>query len=157
MVDIFAFPEIFVDNVRPFFNPINETNEEVTPVKLDPFIFQKDIVIISQDTKISAAATAVVSVAGTISSIILENGGVGYTTTPTISIAGIGVGATITAQASANISNGSVVLIAIDNPGLGYTSSNPPKVLFESPLSNKEQNRIASYEGDFGIITGIDN
>jgi hypothetical protein len=147
--------EIFVDNVRPFFNPINETNEEVTPVKLDPFIFQKDIVIISQDTKISAAATAVVSVAGTISSIVLENGGVGYTTTPTISIAGIGVGATITAQATANISNGSVISIAIDNPGLGYTSSNLPKVLFESPLVNKEQNRITSYEGDFGIITGI--
>jgi hypothetical protein len=143
--------EVFVDNVRPFFNPINETNAGGS----DPFVFQRDIVIISQDTKISAAATAVVSVAGTISSIILENGGVGYTTTPTISIAGIGVGATITAQATANISNGSVVSIVIDNPGLGYTSSNPPKVLFESPLVNKEQNRIASYEGDFGIITGI--
>jgi hypothetical protein len=143
--------EIFVDNVRPFFNPINETNAGGS----DPFIFQREIVIISQDTKTSAAATAVVSVAGTISSIVLENGGVGYTTTPSISIAGIGVGATITAQASANISNGSVVSIAIDNPGLGYTSSNPPKVLFESPLLNKEQNRIASYEGDFGIITGI--
>ena len=146
--------EVFVDNVRPFFNPINETNV----VALDPFIFQKDIILVSQETKVSAAATAVVSVGGTISSIVLSDNGVGYTTTPSVSIAstvGVGIGTTVTALAQASISNGRVVSIAITNPGFGYTSSNPPVVLIESPLPVYETNRILTYEGDFGIISGV--
>jgi hypothetical protein len=39
---------------------------------------------------VSAAATAVVSAAGTISAIHIRNAGVGYTVTPTISIASPG-------------------------------------------------------------------
>jgi len=146
--------EIFVDNVRPFFNPINETNAGGS----DPFVFQRDIIIVSQDTKVSAAATSIVSVAGTISSIVISDGGVGYTTTPSVSIAGttgVGIGTTVTALALATISNGSIVSIAITNPGFGYTSSNPPIVLIESPDNTVENNRIVSYEKDFGIISGI--
>ena len=142
---------IFVDNVRPFFDPTNETNAGGS----DPFAFQRDIVLISQDSKVAASATAIVSVAGTISSIVLSDGGVGYTTTPTVSIAGIGVGATVTAEASATISGGSIVSIDIINSGLGYTTSNSPVVLIESPQVIKESDSVESYSGDSGIIVGF--
>jgi hypothetical protein len=150
--------EIFVDNVRPFFNPINEFNPNGLDPLLDHFSFQKDINISSQDSKVSASATAIVSIAGTISSIVISDGGVGYTTTPTVSIAGtlgVGIGTTNTASALAIISNDNVISIAITNPGFGYSSSNPPVVLIESPSIVFESNRILSYEGDFGIISGI--
>ena len=146
--------QIFVDNIRPFFNPINETNS----TNITAYDFQRDIIILSQNTKVSASATAVVSAAGTISSVVITDGGVGYTTSPVVSIAGtngIGMGETTTALALASISNGSVVSIAITNPGSNYSSSNPPVVLIESPNLVREKHRITSYEGDFGIITGI--
>jgi hypothetical protein len=144
--------EIFVDNVRPFFNPLNETDAGGS----DPFVFQRDVILVSQNTKVSASATAVVSSAGTVSSIVISDGGVGYTTSPVVSIAGtVGIGSTHNAFASATISGGSVVSIAITNPGFGYTTSNPPVVLIESPSVVYETNRIASYEGDYGVITGI--
>ena len=143
---------VFVDNVRPFFNPLNETDAGGS----DPFVFQRDVILVSQNTIVSASATAVVSSAGTISSVVISDGGVGYTTSPIVSIAGtVGIGSTHNAFASATISGGSVVSIAITNPGFGYTTSNPPVVLIESPSIVYETNRIASYEGDYGLITGI--
>jgi len=45
--------------------------------------------------------------------------------------------------------------IAITNPGLGYTYSNPPVVLIESPTVVKEKNSVVSYSGDSGIIVGF--
>ena len=33
------------------------------------------------------------------------------------------------------ISNGHIIGVAITNPGIGYTRSNPPLVVFDSPLS----------------------
>jgi len=150
--------EVYVDNIRPFFNPINELNPSGLSPALDHLSFQKNIFIISQDSKVSASATAIVSSAGTISSIIINDGGVGYTTTPTVSIAeisGVGIGTTFTAQSLAIVSNSSVISIAITNPGFGYTSSNPPIVLIESPKIVFEHNKILSYEGDFGIVSGI--
>ena len=144
--------DIFVDNVRPFFNPLNET----TAGGSDPRGFQKNVTLVSQNTIVSASATAVVSSAGTISSIVISDGGVGYTTSPVVSIAGtVGIGSTHNAFASATISGGSVVSIAITNPGFGYTTSNPPVVLIESPSVVYETNKIASYEGDHGAITAI--
>ena len=144
--------DIFVDNVRPFFNPLNETDAGGS----DPRGFQKNVTLVSQNTIVSASATAVVSSAGTISSIVISDGGVGYTTSPVVSIAGtVGIGSTHNAFASATISGGSVVSIAITNPGFGYTTSNPPVVLIESPSVVYETNKIASYEGDHGAITAI--
>ena len=36
---------------------------------------------------------------------------------------------------TAAVSNGSIVSIAITNPGTGYTTSNPPDVIFDEPFS----------------------
>jgi hypothetical protein len=141
---------VYVDNIRPFFNQINESNTSL--------LFQNSITIISQDNKVGAYATAIVSAAGTISSIQISDGGVGYTTSPTVTIQdSVGIGTTlgITATAVASISSGIVTSINIENPGIGYTISNPPIVLIESPTLVTETNTVLSYQGDFGFITGI--
>jgi hypothetical protein len=142
---------LYVDNVRPFFNPINENNVNVA--------FQKSIVIISQDNKVGASATAVVSIAGTVTSIAISDGGVGYTTTPTVSISQpIGFGTTAaqnTASAIATISGGVVTGIAVTLGGGGYISTTPPQVLIQSPSMTKETNTVTSYAGDSGIIVGF--
>jgi hypothetical protein len=142
---------LYVDNVRPFFNPINENNVNVA--------FQKSIVIISQDNKVGASATAVVSIAGTVTSIAISDGGVGYTTTPTVSISQpIGFGTTAaqnTASVIATISGGVVTGIAVTFGGGGYISTTPPQVLIESSSMTKETNTVTSYAGDSGIIVGF--
>jgi hypothetical protein len=139
---------VFVQNIRPFFNAINENNISVS--------FQKDITLISQDSKVAAAGTAVVSVAGTISSVILSDGGVGYTTAPSITIENpVGLGTTQRATATTSITSGIVTSISITGPGTGYTTSNPPVILIESPTFQFENNTVNSFEGDFGIISGI--
>jgi hypothetical protein len=136
----------FVQSIRPFFNAINENN----------LSFQKDITLISQDSKVAAAGTAVVSAAGTISSIILSDGGVGYTTAPSITIESpVGLGTTQRATAITSITSGIVTSISITGPGTSYTSSNPPVVLIESPTFQFENNTVNSFAGDFGIISGI--
>ena len=136
----------FVDSIRPFFNPINENNVSLT--------FQKDIVIISQDSKVAAAATAVVSTAGTISSIQISDGGFGYTSTPTVTIENA-VGFGSTAVGIASITAGIVTSISITGPGTGYTSTNVPNVLISPPSFSVEENTVNNYEGDFGFISGI--
>ena len=145
---------IFVESVKAFFDSEKEYTHDGTTEKP-----QNKILIISQDSVVSSSATAVVSTSGTISSIIISDGGVGYTTTPTVSIAGpIGFGTTAaqnTARALATISGGAVTGIAITSAGLGYTSSQPPAVLIESPSIKYEIIDKVSYEGDFGVITGI--
>jgi hypothetical protein len=142
---------LYVDNVIPFFNPINENNVNVA--------FQKSIVIISQDNKVGASATAVVSIAGTVTSIVISDGGVGYTTTPTVSISQpIGFGTTAaqnTASAIAIISGGVVTGISVTLGGGGYISTTPPQVLIQSPSMTKETNTVTSYAGDSGIIVGF--
>ena len=140
-----------VDNVRPFFNPTNENDTSLA--------FQNSITIISQDNKVGASATAVVSIAGTVTSIVISDGGVGYTTTPTVSISQpIGFGTTAaqnTALASATVSGGVVTGIAVTFSGGGYISTIPPQVLIESPSIIKETNTVTSYAGDSGVIVGF--
>jgi hypothetical protein len=139
---------IFVESIRPFFNAINENNTNLS--------FQNKITLISQETKTSAAATAVVSIAGTISSIILSDGGFGYQTAPEISIESpIGFGTTQRASGISSITSGIVTTVSITYPGYGYTTTNPPNVLIESPTFQIETNSVFSYSGDFGIISGI--
>ena len=144
-----------VDNVRPFFNPTNENNAGGS----SPLAFQNSVIIISQDNKVGASATAVVSIAGTITSIVISDGGVGYTTTPTVSISQpIGFGTTAaqnTALASATVSGGVVTGIAVTFSGGGYISTIPPQVLIESPSIIKETNTVTSYAGDSGVIVGF--
>jgi hypothetical protein len=147
-----ASTEIFVESVKTFFDSNDEylkDGENELP--------QRKIIIISQDNLGSAAATALVSVAGTISSIIISDGGVGYSTNPTVIIENpTGLGVTQRATATSTISvGGTVTSISISNPGTGYTTTNPPIVLIEPPSVTREIVDNVSYEGDFGIITGV--
>ena len=84
---------IYVDRLRPLFD-LN--NENVDPTFRNTI--QKGIKLVNPVVATGAAATAVVSTAGTITSITINNGGVGYSTTPDVSI---GIGST-TATADCN-------------------------------------------------------
>jgi len=142
---------IFVENVKTFFDSEKEYVHDGTIEKP-----QNKILIISQDSLVSAAATAVVSISGTISSIVLTNNGVGYSTAPSISISNpIGIGVTGRAEAIATIVNGSISSVSISTSGFGYTTTYEPIVLIESPHPKYEIIDDVSYTGDFGIITGI--
>ena len=136
----------YVDRLRPMFNLANESQD----VSFRNSV-QKKVTFVQPTVTVSAAATAVVSAAGTISSIVLSTGGVGYSTTPEVSI---GVGST-RATAIATISGGVVTGVAISNPGAGYTTSTPPSVLIGPPTKETETNNVFSYEGDSGIIVGL--
>ena len=142
---------IYVDNIRPFFNPINENNVTLN--------FQKNITLISQDGRVGATATCIVSSGGTITSIVISDGGVGYTTTPVVSISQpIGFGTTAaqnTALATATISGGVVTGIAVTFEGSGYISTAVPQVLIESPTLISESDSVTTYSGDSGVIVGF--
>ena len=140
---------IYVDNIRPFFDSKVEDATSLT--------FQNKVTLVSQDTKTGAAATAIVSGLGTISSISISSGGVGYSTTPTISIGGTAqsVGLGTTAVATASITAGVVTSITLSNAGTGYTTAKPPQVLIAPPTSNVETNSVGSFSGDSGIVVGF--
>ena len=63
----------------------------------------------------------------TISSVIMQNGGSGYTTPVVLLIGGGGSGASATSR----VSNGVVIGVVLTNPGQGYNSS--PSVVFKDP------------------------
>ena len=145
---------IYVDRIRPLFTLQNENADANLRTSL-----QKFVTITPNVTVVGASATAVVSAAGTISSIVISDGGVGYTTAPGVGIAntfGVGVGATTTAQGTATVSvAGTISNVAITSIGFGYTSTNPPAVLIGPPIRQTETNTIQSYAGDSGIIVGL--
>ena len=143
--------EVYVDNVRPGFNPINET-------QLPNKGFQNKVTLFNySNDKIGAAGTAVVSAAGTVTSITLSTGGSGYSVVPDVTIENpVGLGSTLRANATASITAGVVTSITITSPGTGYTFSKAPVVLISPPISlTTEDNTIQSFSGDFGVITGI--
>ena len=139
---------ISVDNVKPFFNAKNENK-----VSTD---FQKDIVFVDNPQNVAAAATAVVGNGVTVASIVVTDGGKGYTSAPSVTIQNpVGLGTTSRATATATISGGSVTAISVDTGGTGYAQTTHPRVLIGPPTFVTESNTIDSYSGDFGIITGI--
>jgi hypothetical protein len=76
--------------------------------------------------RIGAAATVIVSAAGTISDIILNGSGSGYRNSPIVSISStIGTGTSITATVG---SGGTITGFTIVNPGSGYTDTSLPVV-----------------------------
>ena len=139
---------IYVDNIRPFFNPINENN-----LSLD---FQKNISVVSQDTVIAAAATALVGNDGNISGFVISDGGVGYTTCSITISNPIGIGTT-RATAIPIISIGGTVseIQIVNQSGVAYTNTNPPQVLISPPALVTENIQVHSFNGDFGIVVGL--
>ena len=137
---------IYVDRLRPLFDL---DNENVDPTFRNTI--QKGIKLVNPVVVTGAAATAVVSTAGTISSITINNGGVGYSTAPDVSV---GIGST-TATATATITNGVVTGITITNGGSGYSQTTPPLVLIGPPAQQTESCDVSSYSGDSGIIVGL--
>ena len=92
-----------------------------------------------------ASGTAIVSTAGTITSISITNSGVGYTVAPSVTIGSYnGVSE---ATATATIAGGQVSSVNIIDGGSGY--SNVPVVLFEQPRLIQEKIDVSSYEGDY--------
>ena len=141
----------WVQNAKPFFDPINENNTAKKTYTVE---------IVSQDSKVSASATATVSTAGTITSVNISSGGFGYSSAPTVTIASpVGLGTTPgdnQAYATATLSSGVVSAVTIGStPGSGYTSTNPPTVLIGDPIPVRGKSTSVTYEGDFGIISGI--
>lgn len=107
---------------------------------------------------VSAGGTAVVSAAGTISSISIGNSGSGYRvgiqTTVRVGVTTLGMG-TVGIQfiGTAAVSNGNIVSVAITNPGIGYTRTNPPLVVFDDPLSYSNLPLIYSSSSVAGFGT----
>ena len=139
---------IYVDRLRPLFDLNNENSNSAFREA-----FRKSVTLVNPAVTIGSAATAVVSAAGTINSITINEGGVGYSTAPDVSV---GIGST-TATATATITNGSVTAITITNPGSGYTQTNPPLVLIGPPAKQTESCDVlnSEYFGDSGIIVGL--
>ena len=138
---------IFVESVRSFFDPDNESQ---TSAKI------QKISITSQDNLVGAAATAVVSIAGTISSVVVSSGGTGYTSAPDVIIGTpVGLGTTTRASVTSTLTGDAISAITVTSPGTGYTISSPPEVLIEVPSLTKEINESSSYQGDFGEIVGV--
>ena len=134
---------IYVDSLRPLFNVQNESSS---------LTFQNNITFIAQEAKTGAAGTAVVSGLGTISSVVISDGGVGYTT------ATVSFGYTSATRAFGTVTisaGGTVTGIAITSPGVGYTNTNPPTVLISPPAYNEEEVSVNNYFGDDGIIVGF--
>ena len=139
---------IYVDRLRPLFDLNNENADSNVRET-----YRKQITLVSSETTVGASATAVVSTGGTIASITVNNGGVGYSTAPDVSV---GIGST-TATATSTITNGVVTGVTIINPGAGYTQTNPPLVLIGPPAKQTETNDVlnSQYFGDSGIIVGL--
>ncbi len=140
--------EVFVDDAQ-FFN-----YEDEISIDFDA------IIISGNDDPVSAAITAVVSAAGTIQSLSINDAGSGYIgTSVSVKLSApksIGVGIGTTATATVSIVGGSLSTATIINPGFGYSQSNPPQVIVSLP-SPKYENiiNISNIEGTSGNITAI--
>lgn len=132
--------------------------------------------IISGKPVETAEVSAVVSAAGTVQFLNIINSGVGYTVGAAVSITigapiGVSVG-TITRDQFAVVgvstfasgivtvgAGGTIETVSITNAGLGYSQTNPPRVIIESPQSDEEivttPDSGVSVQSTSGIITGI--
>ena len=108
---------------------------------------------------VAAGGTAIVSAAGTISSISIGNSGSGYRAgIQTFVNVGVYTSSTGTPNiqfiGTAAVSNGRIVSVAVTNPGIGYTRSNPPKVVFDNPLPYSNIPLVYSQSSSTGFGTG---
>ena len=123
--------------------------------------------VTSGTINVGASATAIVSAAGTITSIDITNAGSGYNSatvkisSPLVGVATFiqsdgTVGVATTATATATITNGAISAINVTNAGFGYSNITPPQVIIDLPTFETEKiTSISNVEGFTGIITGI--
>ena len=81
--------------------------------------------------KRKAGGSPTVSVGGTITSITVRGGGIGYLSAPTVKIAAPTSGTTATATAT--LTAGVVTAITVTSGGSGYDVTNPPAVTIAAP------------------------
>ena len=139
--------EIYVDNIAPFFDA---TNENTTSA------YRNSITILSQDPKVGASATAIVSAAGTVFNLVVNNSGQGYVSSPTVTISD-----PIYASGSLTYPQGSVQSIAYSEYGAGsmtsFFSGDVDDTFFTIPLPTtlnflgNDYNEV--YLGSNGYIT----
>jgi hypothetical protein len=142
-----ASTEAYVENIRIFFDSTKEN-----------YGSQDSINIVSQEDASGAAGTALVSAAGSITSIVISDVGIGYTFTPTVSIEQpVGLGTTQVATGVAVMDGDSLSSVTITNIGSGYTVSSPPSVLIEEPKMANRVEKVTSitYAGDYGKVVGF--
>ena len=144
--------QLFIDAPGPFFNYENEENPEISVRIVSESLYTNQT---------PAEIRATVSNTGTISNLTIIDGGSGYISAPSIRIqeppTEIGVGIGVTATATLTISNGSVNGFTITESGLGYSQSNLPQIIVDTPnvKFSEEISGITSIKGNTGVITGI--
>jgi hypothetical protein len=137
---------IFVDSIKGIFDDNRENSG----------IEKYSIQIIDQSELRRASAQSIVSSAGILTSIQIIDGGIGYTFNPEISISSpVGVGTTIKSTALSYVTSGIVTSIELTYGASDYDVNNPPAVLIETPIGKIEKINDVKYEGDYGIISGI--
>lgn len=142
-----ASSEIFVDNLYISFNPFNEN---------PPLNYNNSVKLVSGNIIEQCIASPVVSPSGSITSITINNLGIGYTSAPRVSISSPSLTGT-QAVANATINGlGQVNSISLVGSNSGYDQNNPPSILIEPPVAKQEIIEKVSYEGDYGIITGVE-
>ena len=148
---------IYVNDLVPYFNPNNEIQNSG-----ERSTWQDIITINDADTLTGAAATANVSVGGTVSSIVISNGGIGYTVAPVVTISNIvgggdstGVGLATAVVSAAGTVSSITISYGGTTTGSAYTSTNPPAVLIEPPILQREKINVDTYNGDSGVIVGV--
>ena len=162
---------IFVDDAEVFFyekgDHLSASNPDETDGDYNLEFSTVDALVTSGEINVGASATAIVSAAGTITSIDITNAGSGYDSAtirisnPLVGVATFiqsdgTVGVATTATASATITNGSISEINVTNPGFGYSNVTPPQVIIDLPEFKIEKvTSIDNVEGFTGIITGI--
>ena len=162
---------IFVDDAEVFFYEKGDHLSSSAPDESDGDYELEyntvDALVASGEINVGASATAIVSAAGTITSIDITNAGNGYDSaivkisSPLVGVATFiqsdgTVGVATTATASATITNGSISAINVTNAGFGYSNVTPPQVIIDLPSFKTEKiTSISNVEGFTGIITGI--
>ena len=137
---------IYVESVRPFFDPKNENPDQSIRTTL-----QDKVTLVDQNPIVGATVSASIS-GNSVSSITISDGGKGYTSTPSVSIqTPVGLGSTATATAT--VSNGSVTSITVTSSGTAYATA--PQVLIDPPSLISESNDVLSYNGDSGTVVGF--
>ena len=140
---------LFVDNAELY------DYEETT---FGETIQEFDLIIVEQNNPVSAAFTAIVS-SGSLSDIIILDGGFGYTPGETIPLkisSPIYAGGTRATGNAIVSAAGTVSSVSISNSGLGYTHTSTPQVIAALPDSRIELLDGSTFiQGFSGIITGI--